>query len=106
MAAGVPIVAENKWGWTEMLEHEKSGLLCDTDAELSYWPAHLAENERRRIELAVEARAHVERLSEPGPILAGWERLFRFVGTDTKTTPNRHESDTKTTQETPEVAMP
>ncbi|MHC4718056.1 MAG: glycosyltransferase family 4 protein [Planctomycetota bacterium] len=82
MAAGVPIVAPNAWGWQEMIEHDVNGYLCDTDAELSYWPAYLAHHEARRLELAEAARAHVERLSSPAPILAGWERLFRHASSN------------------------
>lgn len=79
MAAGVPIVAENAWGWPEMIEHKRTGFLCADPSELSYWPAYLAHNEGERLEIAEAARAHVERLCQPGPIIDGWRRLFEYV---------------------------
>ena len=64
---------------------------------MSYWPAYLAHNERRRVELATVARAHVERLSSPVPILAAWERLFRYVQSgqrpDSGPSPNHETAD-------------
>jgi glycosyltransferase involved in cell wall biosynthesis len=79
MAAGVPIVAQNAWGWQEMLQHNVSGFLCANDSELVYWLDYLAGTEFRRREIAEAGRARCEELSEPGAIIEGWWRLFRFV---------------------------
>jgi hypothetical protein len=62
-----------------MLEHDKSGFLCASDDDLAEYPAYLAGNERRRLAIAEAARTRCEELSEPGAIIRGWERLFRFV---------------------------
>jgi hypothetical protein len=79
MAAGVPIVAQNAWGWQEMIEHNVSGFLCANDSELVYWLDYLAGTEFRRREIAEAGRVRCEELSEPGAIIEGWRRLFRFV---------------------------
>ncbi len=81
MSAGVPIVAENRWGWPEMVEHGKTGFLCDTDADFAYYTAKLANEEGLRLEMADAARAHVERLSSSPPILGGWEKMIRYAET-------------------------
>jgi len=81
MAAGVPIVTQNQWGWREMVRHGVTGFLCNGDQELAYYTAHLAYDERRRLTMAEAARAHVERLADPETILAGWQRLFDSLGT-------------------------
>jgi hypothetical protein len=36
MAAGVPIVAQNDWGWHEMIEHGVTGFLGSNDCELAH----------------------------------------------------------------------
>ncbi|GAB6184615.1 glycosyltransferase family 4 protein [Thermopirellula anaerolimosa] len=81
MAAGVPLVVQNQWGWREMVRHGATGFLCDNDQELAYYTAHLAYDERKRLVMAEAARAHVERLADAETILAGWRRLFDFLGT-------------------------
>jgi len=90
MAAGVPIVAQNQWGWPEMVEHGTTGFLGDCDEELAHYAATLAYDERLRIETAEAARARVEELADPETarveeladpetILAGWRQLFASV---------------------------
>ena len=45
MAAGVPVVAQNDWGWREMIEHGETGFLADNDCELAHYAALLAYDE-------------------------------------------------------------
>ena len=79
MAAGVPVVAQNQWGWPEMIAHGETGCLASNDEELAYYTAHLAYHEDRRLEMAEAARAHVEELTDPAVIAAGWQELFEAV---------------------------
>ncbi len=79
MAAGVPIIAENKWGWQEMIRHGETGFLADNDAEMAYYAAKLAHEEPTRLRMALAGRAHVERLAEPGRLTNEWQALFDFV---------------------------
>jgi len=77
MAAGVPIVAERRGGWPEMIRHGQTGFLCRTDDEIAYYTARLAYDEELRIEMVHAARAALEHeLAEPETIFAGWRRLF------------------------------
>jgi hypothetical protein len=81
MASGVPIVAQNAWGWREMIEHGVTGFLGDDDCELAHYVALLAHDEdlRQRIVHAAHDRL-VATLANPDAIWAGWERLFASVG--------------------------
>jgi hypothetical protein len=38
----VPVVAQNDWGWKEMIDHGVTGLLGDCDEELAHHAATLA----------------------------------------------------------------
>jgi hypothetical protein len=82
MASGVPIVAQNAWGWREMIEPGVTGFLGDDDCELAHYVALLAHDEdlRGRIAHAAHERL-VATLANPDAILAGWKRLFASVGT-------------------------
>lgn len=79
MATGVPIIAQNKWGWREMIRHGETGVLADNDAELCYWAAKLAHEENRRLAMAEAARAHVEDLAKPDRLIKGWQEVFDFA---------------------------
>lgn len=77
MAAGVPIVAQNEWGWREMIEHGVTGFLGDSDEELAHHTAMLAYDEDLRMRIVHAARERlVNELASPSAIWAGWQRLF------------------------------
>ena len=81
MAAGVPIVAQNQWGWPEMIEHGVTGYLADLEDEanqLSYYPARLAYDESHRIDIVEQARWKLEHeLANPELIWPAWERMLK-----------------------------
>jgi hypothetical protein len=80
MASGVPIVAEARWGWLEMIRHGATGLLCDTPADFANALTRLANDEPLRLSLAANARKAVEELTDPGTLLPAWRALFNSLG--------------------------
>jgi glycosyltransferase involved in cell wall biosynthesis len=79
MAAGVPLVAQNNWGWREMIIDGETGFLTNNDEEMEFRLAQLAyDNELRRY-LVAEARDHVEELADPERIGRQWRELFGKV---------------------------
>ena len=77
MALGVPVVAENRWGWREMIRHGETGYLADTSAELAHHAGRLAHDEAHRLELAHRARTILEtELAEPETLWRQWRRVF------------------------------
>jgi hypothetical protein len=92
MAAGVPVVAQNQWGWREMIEHGVTGFLGGDDCELAHYTAMLAHDEdlRQRMIHAAHDRLTAE-LANPEAIWQGWQRLFHSLEhtpTDALNTPN------------------
>ncbi len=77
MAAGVPVISDNRGGTREMIEDGVTGCLCATLAEMSLRAQYLENNERHRHHVAERARAAVARLSDPDVIWAKWEPLIR-----------------------------
>ncbi len=77
MAAGVPVVAENRGGWCEMIHHGRTGYLCDTDDQFAYHAARLAYDEAHRLEIARQARSHLKsKLADPQEIWNRWKNLL------------------------------
>lgn len=81
MATGVPIVAQNDWGWREMIDHGVTGFLGNDDCELAHYTAMLAHDEdlRQRIIRAARDRL-VNELASPKVIWEAWKRVFRSMG--------------------------
>jgi glycosyltransferase involved in cell wall biosynthesis len=80
MAAGVPIVADNRGGWREMIEDGHSGFLCDTLDEAAFRIANLAYDEQLRMGVVIAGRNRVESLSAPEPIWLRWYKLLAGLG--------------------------
>ena len=76
MAAGVPLVCQNQWGWREMIEDGTTGFLTSDDEEMEYRLAQLAYDEELRQDIARRARSFVEFISDPALIGRQWLDLF------------------------------
>jgi len=85
MATGVPIVAERKGGWAEMIQDGAAGFLCDSREEVADTISRLAEDEELRIRMAEEARRDMENYYT-GPMPWGyWHSLFASVAAKQET---------------------
>jgi glycosyltransferase involved in cell wall biosynthesis len=83
MAAGVPLVVENKGGWREMICHGRTGFLCNNDEEMVEEIARLTHDPRRRREMVCHARHAVEtELADPNILWRQWEELLTGLSGD------------------------
>lgn len=80
MAAGVPIVTQNAWGWKEMIVHGETGFLANNDCELSHFTACLAYDESLRLKIAENAYESLSsNLASPSVIGKAWTNLFESL---------------------------
>jgi hypothetical protein len=80
MATGVPVIADNRGGWPELIRHGRTGYLCDTEDQFAYYTARLAYDESNRLESARRARTSLEtELAHPEAIWAGWSTLLESL---------------------------
>lgn len=81
MAIGVPVVAENKFGWTEMIDHGMTGFLGDDDEAMAFYASLMAHDEVLRMKVVRQARERLEAvLARPDAIWAGWKNIFTKLG--------------------------
>lgn len=81
MAGGVAIVAQNQWGWREMIRHGQTGFLADTQDESAYYAARLAYDEQFRMAIIHRARKVLEEdLAAPETLWAGWREALNVTG--------------------------
>jgi hypothetical protein len=84
MAAGVPVVAENRWGWTEMIRHGVTGYLTDSHEEMILYANKLAQDEEHRLTIAGNARRVLEEeLAHPETLWRAWREVFLRVARQT-----------------------
>ncbi len=74
MSAGVPIVAERRGGWPEMLGDD--GVLVDDRDHLAYSAAKLAYDPQYRMGVIVDQFARLTEITDPQRIWSQWETLF------------------------------
>jgi hypothetical protein len=80
MAAGVPLVCQDAWGWREMIQSGATGFLAADDEEMAFRLAQLAYDEDLRQAIVQRARARVQELACPARIGQQWRRLFASLG--------------------------
>lgn len=80
MAAGVPIIAQNKHGWKELIRHGENGFLCNDHDEAVYYIQRLVRDEEFRLEIASNAnRLLYSEIANPKRIWDCWQRTFEKV---------------------------
>jgi hypothetical protein len=82
MACGVPIVAQNQWGWREMVDHGHTGYLAANDTEMQFYLAKLAYDDDLRQSMAAEARERLWDISSPEVLWPKWQAMLRSIGGD------------------------
>jgi len=86
MAAGVPVVVQDRWGWREMIRHGETGYLAGSDDELAFHAARLAYDEDHRLEIVHRARKVLEtELADPKAIFQRWKTLFDSLAGSSQT---------------------
>lgn len=81
MSAGVPIVAEHRGGWIEMLDDATGGrVAAKNPAEQAFLVERLAYDPSFRRDIIEWQRARLAFITEPQGIWKQWEALFQSLG--------------------------
>ncbi|MDR3108767.1 MAG: glycosyltransferase [Planctomycetaceae bacterium] len=79
-ATGVPVVAQDAWGWREMIDHGETGFLGKCDEELSHYTAMLAYDETLRMRIIENAyKKLIEVHANSDLIWKGWNEVFQSL---------------------------
>jgi hypothetical protein len=81
MASGVPIIADRRGGWLEMIEDGVDGILVDGPVESIHALVNLAKDEEMRFAMAAAGREKVRRLSDPSVLGPMWGVAFQDLTT-------------------------
>ena len=79
MASGSVLVVDNRGGWRQMVEHGKTGWLCDHERDFIYYASKMAYEPNLRRDMAEAARERGMELGGLESSVASWEEIFEAV---------------------------
>lgn len=79
MASGSVLIVDNRGGWRQMVEHGKTGWLCDHERDFIYYASRMAYEPNERDDMAEAARLRGLELGSLGAATASWEEVFAEV---------------------------
>ena len=80
MSSGVVLVVDNKGGWQELVQHDRTGYLCETTADYVNYGTMLAADRKHTAELAANARDWLMQEYSMTKSMWRWESYFRAIG--------------------------
>jgi glycosyltransferase involved in cell wall biosynthesis len=83
MAAGVPLVVDNRGGWTEMIRHGQTGFLCNGAEAMAMQIVRLAREPDLRRFIVEQARRAVEtELADSAACWQSWKEVLEGAADD------------------------
>jgi Glycosyl transferases group 1 len=79
MSSGAVLIVDNRGGWKRMIEHGKTGWLCDKPADFIYYASKMAYEPDARAEIAQAAKARLPDLAGLEQSKESWKRVFERV---------------------------
>lgn len=79
MASGSVLIVDNRGGWQQMVEHGKTGWLCDNERDFIYYASKMAYEPSFRDDMAAAARERGEALGGQAVSQASWEAVFETI---------------------------
>ncbi len=79
MASGSVLIVDNRGGWKQMVEHGKTGWLCDHERDFIYYASKMAYEPELRAEMADAARLRSLELGGLEASKASWNSVFEEI---------------------------
>ena len=79
MASGSVLIVDNRGGWKQMIEHGKTGWLCDHERDFIYYASKMAYEPNQRADMAAAARERGLSLGSLEQSIASWEEVFAKI---------------------------
>lgn len=79
MASGCVLIVDNRGGWRQMVEHGKTGWLCDSAEDFIKYASLMAQEPEMRMEMAGAARERGRLLAGEETARKSWEAVFEEI---------------------------
>ena len=80
MASGSVLIVDNRGGWQQMIEHGKTGWLCDTPEDFITYATRMAHEPKERLAMARAARERLDQLAGENASQASWSGVLEALG--------------------------
>lgn len=79
MSSGSVLIVDNAGGWQQMIEHGKTGWLCNNERDFIYYASKMAYEPNQRYDMAAAARERGLLLSNKEFSLESWKEIFTVL---------------------------
>lgn len=79
MSSGSVLIVDNRGGWKQLVDHGKTGWLCDHERDFIYYASKMAYEPELRNEMAHNAKIRAEELGGKAASEASWEEVFELI---------------------------
>jgi glycosyltransferase involved in cell wall biosynthesis len=79
MASGSVLIVNNRGGWRRMVEHGKTGWLCDHERDFIYYASKMAYEPNLRSDVAAAARERGKEIGGLDASVESWKEIFHEI---------------------------
>lgn len=79
MSSGSVLVVDNRGGWKHLIEHGKTGWLCNNEKEFIFYASKMAYEPGLRDEIAHNARESIEPIGSKKTSTESWQKVFDII---------------------------
>lgn len=79
MSSGSVLIVDNRGGWRQLVEHGKTGWLCDHERDFIYYASKMAYEPELRDEMALRARERAQELGGWDASWESWSEIFEKI---------------------------
>jgi glycosyltransferase involved in cell wall biosynthesis len=79
MSSGSVLIVDNRGGWCRMIEHGKTGYLCNTPRDFIYYASKMAYEPDVRARIAIEAHKRGKQLASEEASAESWRKVFEEI---------------------------
>lgn len=79
MSSGSVLIVDNRGGWRRMVEHGKTGWLCDTPRDFIYYASRMAYETDERHRMAERAQKHAKQVAGMDQSKESWKKVFEEI---------------------------
>lgn len=81
MSSGSVLIVDNRGGWQQMVEHGKTGWLCNHERDFIYYASRMAYEPNQRSDMAAAARERGLLLGGLEASIESWKEVFEELAT-------------------------